>query len=52
MTPEEAKGYVLRRAKEMGLEAELLFVENRELSLRAQGGRLEELKEAPRAGWA
>jgi len=33
MTLEEAKGYVLRRAKEMGLEAELLFVENRELSI-------------------
>ncbi|WP_117238406.1 TldD/PmbA family protein [Thermus sediminis] len=50
MTLEEAKGYVLRRAKELGLEAELLFVENRELSLRAQGGRLEELKEARQGG--
>jgi PmbA protein len=50
MTLEEAKGYVLRRAREMGLEAELLFVENRELSIRAQGGRLEELKEARQGG--
>jgi PmbA protein len=50
MTLEEAKGYVLRRAREMGLQAELLFVENRELSLRAQGGRLEELKEARQGG--
>ncbi len=50
MTLEEAKGYVLWRAREMGLQAELLFVENRELSLRAQGGRLEELKEARQGG--
>jgi len=50
MTLEEAKAYVLRRARELGLQAELLYVENRELSLRAQGGRLEELKEARQGG--
>ncbi|GLV46983.1 peptidase [Thermus sp. LT1-2-5] len=50
MTVEEAKRYVLLRAKEMGLEAELLFLEERELSLRAREGALEEVKEARQGG--
>ncbi len=50
MTLEEAKAYVLRRAREMGLKVELLFQEERELSLRAREGRLEEIKEARQAG--
>ncbi|MGC8876411.1 TldD/PmbA family protein [Thermus sp.] len=50
MTLEEAKAYVLRRARELGLEAELLFGEERELSLRAREGRLEEIKEARQRG--
>ncbi|GAA5334660.1 MULTISPECIES: TldD/PmbA family protein [Thermus] len=50
MTLEEAKRYLLRRAKELGLEAELLFLEDRELSLRAREGALEEIKEARQGG--
>lgn len=50
MTLEEAKRYVLRRAQELGLKAELLFQEERELSLRAREGRLEEIKEARQRG--
>lgn len=50
MTLEEAKRYLLRRAKELGLEAEVLFQEERELSLRARGGVLEEIKEARQGG--
>ncbi|GGM95538.1 peptidase C69 [Thermus composti] len=50
MTLEEAKRYLLRRAKELGLEAEVLFREERELSLRARGGTLEEIKEARQGG--
>ncbi|AEV16661.1 hypothetical protein TCCBUS3UF1_16200 [Thermus sp. CCB_US3_UF1] len=50
MTLEEAKAYLLRRAREMGLSAEVLFQEERELSLRAQQGVLEEIKEARQGG--
>ena len=50
MTLEEAKRYLLRRAKELGLEAEVLFQEARELSLRAREGALEEIKEARQGG--
>ncbi len=50
MTLEEAKRYVLRRARELGLEAEVLFQEERELSLRARNGALEEIKEARQGG--
>lgn len=50
MTLEEAKGYLLRRAKELGLDAEVLFQEERELSLRARQGALEEIKEARQGG--
>ena len=50
MTLEEAKAYVLKRARELGVEAELLFEEERELSLRAREGRLEEIKEARQRG--
>ena len=50
MTLEEAKRYLLRRAKELGLEAEVLFQEERELSLRARQGTLEEIKEARQGG--
>ncbi|WP_234554181.1 TldD/PmbA family protein [Thermus caliditerrae] len=50
MTLEEAKGYLLRRARELGLQAEVLFQEERELSLRARQGVLEEIKEARQGG--
>ncbi|GAB5601501.1 TldD/PmbA family protein [Thermus sp. FJN-A] len=50
MTLEEAKAYVLMRARELGVEAELLFGEERELSLWAREGRLEEIKEARQRG--
>ncbi|WP_337844293.1 TldD/PmbA family protein [Thermus sp.] len=50
MTKEEAKRYLLSRAKALGVEAELLFQEERELSLRARNGALEEIKEARQRG--
>ena len=50
MTLEEAKAYVLKRARELRVEAELLFEEERELSLRAREGRLEEITEARQRG--
>ncbi|WP_135256646.1 TldD/PmbA family protein [Thermus caldilimi] len=50
MTLEEAKRYLLRRARELGLQAEVLFQEERELSLRARQGILEEIKEARQGG--
>lgn len=50
MTLEEAKAYVLKRARELGVEVELLFEEERELSLRAREGRLEEITEARQGG--
>lgn len=50
MTREEAKRYLLERARALGVEAELLFQEERELSLRARNGALEEIKEARQRG--
>lgn len=50
MTKEEAKRYLLSKAKALGVEAELLFQEERELSLRARNGALEEIKEARQRG--
>ncbi|GEM88883.1 TldD/PmbA family protein [Oceanithermus desulfurans] len=50
MTLQEAQTYLLRRARERGVELEALATGSRELTLRARGGDLEEITEAESAG--
>lgn len=50
MTFAEARDYLLGKARQMGIEAEVLAQENRELSLQAFGGKLEEITQATQGG--
>ncbi|MDQ7843499.1 MAG: metallopeptidase TldD-related protein [Armatimonadota bacterium] len=50
MTPEEARRYVLARARERGVAAEVLAELGRELTARAHQRRLEQLTQAVRGG--
>ncbi|MCX7739679.1 MAG: TldD/PmbA family protein [Meiothermus sp.] len=50
MTFEEAKDYLLRKARELGLELEVLAVKNRELAVQAREGRIEEITQANQGG--
>ncbi len=50
MTPEEAKAYLLRRARERGIQAEVLGVWDRELGFRVREGSVEQLTRADRGG--
>lgn len=50
MTFEQAKDYLLQKARAMGLEAEVLATETREMSLSAFEGRLEEITQATQGG--
>ncbi|HEU4743031.1 MAG TPA: TldD/PmbA family protein [Meiothermus sp.] len=50
MTYEEAKNYLLQKARQQGLEIEVLATENRELTLQAQGARLEQITQATQGG--
>ncbi|MDR5683845.1 MAG: TldD/PmbA family protein [Armatimonadota bacterium] len=50
MTLDEARRYVLERARRRGIQAEVLGLRDRELTLRAHGGRLEQLTRATQAG--
>ena len=50
MKLEEAKRYLLERARELELELEIVASEERELSLEAHGGKLADLTQAERGG--
>jgi PmbA protein len=50
MNFEQAKDYLLEKARQMGIEAEVLATESRELSLSAFEGRLEEITQATQGG--
>ncbi|PZA06614.1 MULTISPECIES: TldD/PmbA family protein [unclassified Meiothermus] len=50
MNFEEAKDYLLQKARQIGLEAEVLATETREMSLSAFEGRLEEITQATQGG--
>jgi len=50
MTYQEAKDYLLHKARQQGLEVEVLALENRELTLQAQGARLEQITQATQGG--
>lgn len=50
MNFEEAKDYLLKKARQMGIDAEVLAAESRELSLSAFGGQLEEITQATQGG--
>ncbi|RDI96348.1 TldD/PmbA family protein [Meiothermus sp. QL-1] len=50
MTFEEARDYLLQKARAMGLEVEVLATEHRELSVRAREGRVEEITQARQGG--
>jgi len=50
MSFERAKDHVLRRARERGVDAEVLATSTRELRLAASGGRVDEIGHANRGG--
>ncbi|WP_337871524.1 TldD/PmbA family protein [Meiothermus sp.] len=50
MTFEEARDYLLQKARAMGLEAEVLATHTRELTIQAHGGRVEEITQATQGG--
>lgn len=50
MTLDEAKRYILERAREKRIQAEVLGLRDRELTLRAHEGRLEQVTRATQAG--
>ncbi len=50
MNFEEAKDYLLQKARAMGLEVEVLATETRQLRLSAFEGRLEEITQATQGG--
>ena len=50
MTFEEAKTYLLERAKALGVQLEVFGSHQRELTLKAHNGQLEEVKQAQRGG--
>ncbi|MFN3390716.1 MAG: TldD/PmbA family protein [Meiothermus ruber] len=50
MTFEEARDYLLQKARALGLEAEVLATHTRELTIQAHGGRVEEITQATQGG--
>lgn len=50
MTMEQAKAYVLARARERGIDAEVVGQHGRELTARAHSGRIEQLTQAVKGG--
>jgi PmbA protein len=50
VTPEEAKAYLLRRARERGVQVEVLGVWDRELGFRVREGSVEQVTRADRGG--
>ncbi|RIH83685.1 Metalloprotease PmbA [Meiothermus luteus] len=50
MTFEEARDYLLQRARELGLELEVLAVKSRELAVQAREGQIEEITQASQGG--
>ena len=50
MTFEEARDYLLEKARAMGLEAEVLATYSRELTIQAHGGKVEEITQATQGG--
>ncbi len=50
MTFEEARDYLLQKAKAMGMDAEVLATHRRELTVQAHGGRVEEITQATQGG--
>lgn len=50
MTFETAKDFLLRRARERGVDAEVLATSQRELALAANDGRIDEISHASRGG--
>ncbi len=50
MTVEQAKAYVLARARERGIDAEVVGQQGRELTARAHTGRIEQLTQAVKGG--
>lgn len=50
MTFEEARDYLLQKARALGLEAEVLATHTRELTIQAHGGKVEEITQATQGG--
>jgi len=50
MTFDQARDYLLQKARQIGMDAEVLAQENRELTLQAFGGKLEEITQATQGG--
>lgn len=50
MTYDEARRYLLKRARELGLDCEIIADETRELTLEAFGGKLSGITQAKRGG--
>ncbi|MCS7067779.1 MAG: TldD/PmbA family protein [Meiothermus sp.] len=50
MTFEEARDYLLQKARALGIEAEVLATYSRELTIQAHGGRVEEITQATQGG--
>jgi PmbA protein len=50
MTFEQARDYLLQKARAIGIDAEVLASHRRELTVQAHGGRLEEITQATQGG--
>ncbi len=50
MTFEQARDYLLQKARAMGVDAEVLATHTRELTVQAHGGRVEEITQATQGG--
>ncbi len=50
MTFEEARDYLLQKAKALGIDAEVLATHTRELTIQAHGGKVEEITQATQGG--
>ncbi|GIW26353.1 TldD/PmbA family protein [Meiothermus sp.] len=50
MTFEEARDYLLQKARALGIEAEVLATHSRELTIQAHGGKVEEITQATQGG--
>lgn len=50
MTFEQARDYLLQKARAMGVDAEVLATHSRELTIQAHGGKVEEITQATQGG--
>lgn len=50
MTFEQARDYLLQKARAMGIDAEVLATHSRELTVQAHGGKVEEITQATQGG--